>query len=79
MASYYQYENATPYRFDHGIVPQTGDLVIVKTTLFLGSDMPFYAVGYIVEAPDNCRYNDAVVLLNGHQRKIHYTWLRKVS
>ena len=79
MASYYQYENATPYRFDHGIVPQTGDLVIVKTTLFLGSDMPFYAVGYIVEAPDNCRYNDAVVLLNGQTREIHYSWLRKVS
>ena len=79
MASYYQYENAAPYRFDHGIVPQTGDLVIVKTTLFLGSDLPFYAVGYIVEAPDNCRYNDAVVLLRGHKREIHYTWLRKVS
>ena len=79
MASYYQYENATPYRFDHGIVPQTGDLVIVKTTLFLGSDMPFYAVGYIVEAPDNCRDNDAVVLVDGRTREIHYSWLRKVS
>ena len=79
MASYYQYENATPYRFDDGVHPQTGDLVIVKTTLFLGSDLPFYAVGYIVEAPDNCRYNDAVVLLNGQTREIHYTWLRKVS
>ena len=79
MASYYQYENATPYRFDHGIVPQTGDLVIVKTTLFFGSDLPFFAVGYIVEAPDNCRDNDAVVLLNGETRDIHYSWLRKVS
>ena len=79
MASYYQYENATPYRFDHGIVPQTGDLVIVKTTLFLGSDMPFFAVGYIVEAPDNCLDNNVVVLLNGETRDIHYSWLRKVS
>ena len=79
MASYYQYENATPYRFDHGIVPQTGDLVIVKTTLFLGSDLPFFAVGYIVEAPDNCLDNNVVVLLNGETRDIHYSWLRKVS
>ena len=79
MASYYQYENATPYRFDHGVVPQTGDLVIVKTTLFFGSDLPFFAVGYIVEAPDNCRHNDAVVLVDGQTRKIHYSWLRKVS
>jgi hypothetical protein len=38
MASFAHYENATPYRFDYGIVPQTGDLVIVKTTLFFGSD-----------------------------------------
>ena len=79
MASYYQYENATPYRFDSGIVPQTGDLVIVKTTLFFGSDLPFFAVGYIVEAPDNCRDNDVVVLLDGETRDIHYSWLRKVS
>ena len=79
MASYYEYENATPYRLSLGVQPQTGDLVIVKTTLMFGSDLPFYAVGYIVEAPDNCRYNDAVVLLNGQTREIHYTWLRKVS
>ena len=79
MASFYHYENATPYRFDRGIVPQTGDLVIVKTTLFLGSDMPMFVVGYVVEAPDNCRDNDAVVLLNGETRDIHYSWLRKVS
>ncbi len=79
MASYYEYENATPYRFDHGIVPQTGDLVIVKTTLMFGSDMPMFVVGYIVEAPDNCRHNDAVVLVDGQTREIHYSWLRKVS
>ena len=79
MASFYHYENATPYRFDRGIVPQTGDLVIVKTTLFLGSDMPMFVVGYVVEAPDNCRDNDVVVLINGRTRKIHYSWLRKVS
>ena len=79
MASYYQYENATPYRFDHGVVPQTGDLVIVKTTLFFGSDMPMFVVGYVVEAPDNCRDNDVVVLLDGETRDIHYSWLRKVS
>ena len=79
MASYYEYENATPYRFDHGIVPQTGDLVIVKTTLMFGSDLPMFAVGYVVKAPDNCRYNDAVVLVNGQHREIHYSWLRKVS
>ena len=79
MASYYEYENATPYRFDHGIVPQTGDLVIVKTTLMFGSDMPMFVVGYIVEAPDNCRHNDAGVLVDGQTREIHYSWLRKVS
>ena len=79
MASYYQYENATPYRFFDGPHPQTGDLVIVKTTLFLGSDLPFFAVGYIVEAPDNCLDNNVVVLLNGETRDIHYSWLRKVS
>ena len=79
MASYYEYENATPYRLSLGVQPQTGDLVIVKTTLMFGSDLPFYAVGYIVEAPDNCRDNNAVVLLNGETRDIHYSWLRKVS
>ena len=79
MASYYQYENATPYRVSLGIKPQSGDLVIVKTTLFLGSDLPFFAVGYIVEAPDNCLDNNVVVLLNGETRDIHYSWLRKVS
>ena len=79
MASFYHYENATPYRFDRGIVPQTGDLVIVKTTLFFGSDMPMFVVGYVVEAPDNCRDNDVVILLNGQTRDIHYSWLRKVS
>ena len=78
MASFYEYEKATPYRFDGGVHPQTGDLVIVKTTL-MGDDLPMFAVGYIVEAPDNCRYNDAVVLLNGQTREIHYSWLRKVS
>ena len=79
MASFTHYENATPYRFDHGIVPQTGDLVIVKTTLFFGSDLPMFVVGYVVEAPDNCRDNDAVVLVDGQTREIHYSWLRKVS
>ena len=79
MASYYEYENATPYRFDSGIVPQTGDLVIVKTTLFFGSDLPMFVVGYVVEAPDNCRDNDVVVLLDGETRDIHYSWLRKLS
>ena len=79
MASYYQYENATPYRFDHGLVPRTGDLVIVKTTLMFGSDLPMFVVGYVVEAPDNCRHNDAVVLVDGQTREIHYSWLRKVS
>ena len=79
MASFTHYENATPYRFDHGIVPQTGDLVIVKTTLFFGSDLPMFVVGYVVEAPDNCRDNDAVVLVDGQTRDIHYSWLRKVS
>ena len=83
MASYYQYENATPYRFDHGIVPQTGDLVIVKTTvmssIYLDDGLPMFVVGYIVEAPDNCRHNDAVVLVDGQTREIHYSWLRKVS
>ena len=79
MASFYEYENATPYRVSLGIKPQSGDLVIVKTTLFLGSDLPFFAVGYIVEAPDNCLDNNVVVLLNGETRDIHYSWLRKVS
>jgi len=79
MASFYQYENATPYRLDGGVHPQTGDLVIVKTTLMFGSDMPMFVVGYIVEAPDNCRHNDAVVLVDGQTREIHYSWLRKVS
>ena len=79
MASFAHYENATPYRFDRGIVPQTGDLVIVKTTLFLGSDLPMFVLGYVAEAPDNCRDNDVVVLLNGETRDIHYSWLRKVS
>ncbi len=79
MASYYQYENATPYRFDDGVHPQTGDLVIVKTTLFFGSDLPMFVVGYVVEAPDNCRDNDAVVLVDSQTREIHYSWLRKVS
>ena len=76
MASYYQYENATPYRVSHGVKPQTGDLVIVKTTLL--SDLPMFVVGYVAEAPDNCRDNDVVVLLNGKTRGIHYSWLRKV-
>lgn len=76
MVSYAQYENATRYRFDHGIVPQTGDLVIVKTTLL--SDLPMLALGYVAEAPDNCRDNDVVILLNGRTRNIHYSWLRKV-
>ena len=79
MASFTHYENATPYRFDRGIVPQTGDLVIVKTTLFFGSDMPMFVVGYVVEAPDNCRDNDVVILLDGETHDIHYSWLRKVS
>jgi hypothetical protein len=79
MASFYHYEKATPYRFDRGIVPQTGDLVIVKTTLFFGSDMPMFVVGYVVEAPDNCRDNDVVILLDGETRDIHYSWLRKLS
>ncbi len=79
MASFTHYENATPYRFDGGVHPQTGDLVIVKTTLFFGSDMPMFVVGYVVEAPDNCRDNDVVILLNGETRDIHYSWLRKLS
>ena len=79
MASFYEYENATPYRVSLGIKPQSGDLVIVKTTLFFGSDLPMFAVGYVVEAPDNCRDNDAVVLVDGQTREIHYSWLRKVS
>ena len=79
MASYYQYENATPYSLVGGVHPQTGDLVIVKTTLFFGSDLPMFVVGYVVEAPDNCRDNDAVVLVDGQTREIHYSWLRKVS
>jgi len=83
MASFYQYENATPYRFDGGVHPQTGDLVIVKTTLmssiYLDDGLPMFVVGYIVEAPDNCRDNDVVILVNGETRDIHYSWLRKVS
>ena len=79
MASFAQYENATSYRFDRGIVPQTGDLVIVKTTLIGPRDGPMFAVGYVAEAPDNCRDNDAVVLVDGRTREIHYSWLRKVS
>lgn len=79
MASFYHYEKATPYRFDRGIVPQTGDLVIVKTTLIGPRDGPMFVVGFVAEAPDNCRDNDVVILLNGQTRKIHYSWLRKVS
>ena len=82
MASFYHYEKATPYRFDRGIVPQTGDLVIVKTTMMSSiylDDLPMFVVGYVVEAPDNCRDNDAVVLVDGQTREIHYSWLRKVS
>jgi len=82
MASFYEYENATPYRFDSGVHPQTGDLVIVKTTMLGGiylDNLPMFAVGYIVEAPDNCRDNDVVILVNGQTRKTHYSWLRKLS
>jgi hypothetical protein len=78
MASFTHYENATRYRFDRGIVPQAGDLVIIKTTLIGPRDGPMFAVGYVAEAPDNCRDNDVVVLLNGKTRGIHYSWLRKV-
>jgi hypothetical protein len=82
MASFYHYEKATPYRFDRGIVPQTGDLVIVKTTMMSSiylDDLPMFVVGYVVEAPDNCRDNDVVILLDGETRDIHYSWLRKLS
>jgi len=82
MASFYQYENATPYRLDGGVHPQTGDLVIVKTTVMSSiylDNLPMFVVGYIVEAPDNCRDNDVVILVNGQTRKTHYSWLRKVS
>ena len=47
MASFAQYENATRYRFDGGVHPQTGDLVIVKTTLIGPRDGPMFAVGYV--------------------------------
>ncbi len=70
MASFAQYESETRYRFDGGVHPQTGDLVIVKTTLIGPSDGPLFVVGFVAEAPDTCRDKDEVVLINGRTRTL---------